>query len=163
MTCREIAGALTLTVVWFGVTVSALAQTAPEFVPEFKLACHPTEPVRDVPPDDPSADPFGPGPWYLNEDRSIWAAWQPLVSGKAGNRVMWIKPPGLKIRITGRRLDGDTPPLEVERKAAYLSKGFEPNRLYFPVPGCWEVTATSGKEELVFVVEVKSPREGSQK
>lgn len=157
MTPREIAGALALTVAWLGVTVSALAQAAPEFVPEFKLACHPTEPVRDVPPDDPSADPFGSGPWYLNEDRSIWAAWQPLVSGKAGNRIMWIKPPGLKIRITGRRLDGDAPPFEVERNSAYLSKGFEPNRLYFPVPGCWEVTATSGEEELVFVVEVKAP------
>jgi hypothetical protein len=115
----------------------------------------------DVPQDDPSADPFGNGPWYLNEDRSIWAAWQPLVSGKAGNRIMWIKPPGLKMEITGRRLDGEAPPLEVGRNSAYLSKGFEPNRLYFPVPGCWEVTATSGEEELVFVVEVKAPWQGS--
>lgn len=157
MIFREIAAALTLTVVWFGGTVSALAQTAPPFVPEFKLLCHPTEPVKDVPPDDPNADPFGNGPWYVNQDRSIWAAWQPLVSGKAGNRIMWIKPPGLKVEITGRRLDGEAPPLKVESSGAYLGKGFEPARLYFPVPGCWEVTATSGEEDLVFVVEVKGP------
>ena len=157
MTCREISGVLALAVVGFGVTVSALAQTGPPFVPEFKLLCHPAEPVMDLPPADPSADPFGNGPWYVNEDRSIWAAWQPLVSGKTGNRIMWIKPPGLKVAITGRRLDGEAPPLEVERNSSYLRKGFEPNRLFFPVPGCWEVTATSGEEELVFVVEVQSP------
>ena len=157
MACRELAGALTLTVVWFGVTVSTLAQTRPPFVPEFKLLCHPTETVKDVPPEDPSADSFGNGPWYVDDDRSIWAGWQPLVSGKAGNRIMWIKPPGQRLEITGRRLDGETAPLKVESNASYLTKGFEPNRLFFPVPGCWEVTATSGEEELVFVVEVYAP------
>jgi hypothetical protein len=113
--------------------------------------------VKDVPPEDPSADPFGNGPWYVNDDRSIWAAWQPLVSGKEGNRILWIKPPGQRLEISGRRLDGETVRLEVKSNASYLTKGFEPNRLFFAVPGCWEVTATSGKEELVFVVAVNPP------
>lgn len=42
MGCREIAGALSLSVVSFGWTGSALAQASPPFVPEFKLLCHPS-------------------------------------------------------------------------------------------------------------------------
>ncbi len=162
MGCREIAGVLSLYVVWLGGTGSALAQTTPPFVPEFKLVCHPTAAVMDAPPEDPSADRFGDGPWYINDDRSIWAGWQPLVSGRAGNRIMWIKPPGQKLKIAGRRIDGESSPLEVEKNDSYVSKGFEPNRLFFPEDGCWEVTAKAGKEELVFVVEVKSAREGAR-
>lgn len=160
MTWGKIVTSLILTVLWFGLTGPAQAQTRPEFIPEFKLLCHPTEPVKDVPLNDPSADPFGNGPWYVNDDRSIWAASQPLFSDKSANRIMWIKPPGLKVEIIGRRLDGDASPLKVERNASYLRKGFEPNRLYFPEPGCWEVTARSGEKELVFVVEVNSPKKG---
>ena len=141
-------------------TVSGLTQAQPEFVPEFRLPCHPTATVFDTPPKDPSADPFGNGPWYVNETRTLWAAGQPLVSGANGNRILWIKPRGLKIEIIGRRLDGDAPPLKVDVRAssAYLQKGFEPNRLFFSEPGCWEITTTSGKEELTFVVEVQAGR-----
>ncbi len=162
MSCRETASALTVTVLFVVATSSAFAQKGapqqvPPFVPEFRLQCHPTDPVKDVPPEDPSASPFGSGPWYVNDDRSLWATWQPLVSGEKGNRIMWIKPPGLELEITGRRLDGDAPPFRVEPNASYLNKGFEPNRLYFPTPGCWEITAVSGERELVFVVEVAAP------
>lgn len=146
-------------------TVSAVfsdsrAQQVPPFVPEFPLACHPTEPVRDIPPEDPSAAPFGGGPWYVNDDRSVWASWQEMVPGEEGNRIMWIKPPGLELEITGRRLDGDALPLRVERNTTYLNRGFEPNRLYFETAGCWEVAAESGDNERLFVVEVKPLRAG---
>lgn len=134
-------------------------QDVPPYVPEFTLQCHPTQPVRDDPPDDPSADPFGIGPWYVNDERSIWATSQQLVSDERGNRIMWIKPPGMRLEVTGHRLDGEATPLRVERNEAYLNKGFEPNRLYFETPGCWEITATAGDGELVFVVEVAAPRE----
>jgi hypothetical protein len=76
---------------------------------------------------------------------------------------MWIKPPGQKLEIAGRRLDGEAAPLGVQRNDSYLSKGFEPNRLVFPAPGCWEVTGTAGDHELVFVVEVEARREGEQR
>ena len=162
MSLREIPSALILSLLCFATTGSALIQNGAQenvfpYVPEFRLQCHPTEPIKDVPPDDPSADPFGSGPWYLNEDRSLWAAWQPLSSGERGNRIMWIKPPGLEMEISGRRLDGDAPPFRVEPNASYLNKGFEPIRLYFPTPGCWEISAVSGERELVFVVEVAAP------
>lgn len=75
---------------------------------------------------------------------------------------MWIKPPGEKLEIAGRRIDGESSALEVEKIDSYVSKGFEPNRLFFPEAGCWEVTAKAGKEELVLVVEVKYPREGGR-
>jgi hypothetical protein len=135
----------------------ALAQTAPEFVPEFKLLCHPAEPVKEAPPNAPSEEPLGSGPWYANEDRSLWAAWRPPVSGKAANPVLWIKPAGQTIEVTGRRIDGEARPFKVRSRAAYLEKGFEPGRLSFSTPGCWEVTATSGGKEWSFVVEVKAP------
>ncbi|HEY7818140.1 MAG TPA: hypothetical protein VIG29_07980 [Vicinamibacteria bacterium] len=139
-------------------TVSGPTQPQPEFVPEFKLPCHPTSTVFDTPPKDPSADPFGNGPWYVNDARTLWAAGQSLVSGSNGNRILWIKPRGVKVEILGRRLDGDAPPLKVDgAPSSYLQKGFEPNRLFFSEPGCWEITATAGKEELSFVVEVQAP------
>jgi hypothetical protein len=139
------------------VTAAVLAQAVPEFVPEFKLPCHPSEPVWKEPSKDPSADRFGPGPWYVSENHTLWAAWQPLVSGTAGNRMMWIKPPGATIEIHARRLDGDAPPFKVSRKSAYVEKGFEANRLHFPEDGCWEVAATANSDELIFVVEVRKP------
>ena len=160
MSFRDISLALTLSLLCFATTGSALIQTgAPVFptVPEFRLQCHPTEPIKDVPPDDPSADPFGSGPWYVNEDRGLWAAWQPLTSHDRGNLIMWIKPPGVEMEITGRRLDGDALPFRLEPNASHLNKGFEPKRLYFPPPGCWKITAVSGESELVFVVEVAAP------
>jgi len=135
----------------------ALSQTTPEFVPEFKLRCHPAEPVKEAPPNAPSEEPLGHGPWYANEDRSLWAAWLPFAPGKAGNPVLWIKPPGQKIEVTGRRIDGEARPFKVRSRAAYLEQGFEPGRLYFSAPGCWEVTATSGGKEWSFVVEVQAP------
>lgn len=119
-------------------------QTRPPFVPEFKLLCNPTHTVKEVPLEDPSADPFGEGPWYVNDDRSIWAGWQPMVPGDSGNRIMWIKPTALELKITGHRLDGEAAPFKVLRNDSYLGNGFEPNRLIFPEPGCWEVTATAG-------------------
>lgn len=129
------------------------------FVPEFPLACHPTEPVKDVPREESGASPLENGPWYISEDRAVWALWQQMVSGEEGNRVMWIKPSGFELLITGRRLDGDARPLRVDRNRSFLDKGFEPIRLYFEESGCWEVTATSGKSELVFVVEIETRNE----
>ena len=33
-------------------------------------ACRPTEAIRAQPPADPNADPFGSGPWQVNDDRT---------------------------------------------------------------------------------------------
>jgi hypothetical protein len=120
-------------------------------------ACMVSELVRAEPPRDPNADPFGSaGPWYINADRSIWAGWDAghLVSGPKWNKVLWIRPQGTALTVTGRRLDGDDAmPLRAEIPCCYPT-GFQASGLYFPTSGCWEVTARAGGSELKFVTKV---------
>ena len=65
--------------------------------------CAVTQSIRDQPPKDPNADPFPFGPWYINADRTIWAGWDAAscVSGQKGNKVLWIRPQGTQLRVTG--------------------------------------------------------------
>ena len=60
------------------------------------------------------------------------------------------------LKVTGRRLDGDAPPLLVDRVTNALS---EPNDymltgVYVPTPGCWEITGNRRGQKLSFVVWV---------
>ena len=118
--------------------------------------CRLSELIRAEPPRDPNADPFGPGPWYVNADRSIWAGWFAghWVSGSKGNKVLWIRPQGTNLKVVGRRLDGDgAMTLTADMRCCYPT-GFQASRVYFPTSGCWEVTATAGSSELKFVTKV---------
>jgi hypothetical protein len=76
----------------------------------------------------------------------------------------WQKeyPPGLK--VTGRRLDGDAPPLLTLRAtnafpgpAAAMLAG-----IYVPAPGCWEITGEYKSQKLSFVVWVEPGKPGNQ-
>ncbi|MBI4483752.1 MAG: hypothetical protein HY652_12805 [Acidobacteria bacterium] len=103
-----------------------------------------------------NADPFGPGPWYINADRAIWAgpgagSW---VSGKKGNKVIWIRPQGTQLQVTGRRLDAGAPPLKARIPCCYPT-GFQVTGLFFPTPGCREVIAEASSSELKFVTKVE--------
>jgi hypothetical protein len=126
-------------------------------------ACPVTEPVLATPPDDPAVmnDP-APGYYYLNEDRTIWAAagwtvegdehrWH---AGKDGNKVGWFRPEGAQMEVTGRRLDAEAAPLTAEIPCCYPTQ-FQAMGLIFPTEGCWEVTAKAGGSEIRFVVEVE--------
>ena len=117
--------------------------------------CPVTPTVIDTPPDDPNADPFGSGPWFVNADKTIWARPGPeyWTAGESGNKVIWIRPAGTKLEVSGHRLDADAPELEVWIPDGYLT-GFQVTGMTFPTPGCWEVTATAGESELKFVVEI---------
>ncbi len=116
--------------------------------------CPVSTPVTEAPPDDPNADPFGSGPWFANADRTLWAfwgaGWQP---GLNGNKVIWIRPAGAPLEVTGRRLDGESAPLRVDIPTGY-GTGFQVTGVYVPAEGCWEVTARAGESRLQFVVEV---------
>lgn len=115
---------------------------------------------------------FGYGRWYVNADRTIWVrgSWQ---AGPNGNKVLWAKPPGAGLVITGREIDRagsppraitapGSPPLHGARSLPRASEdggsaypwGFEVTGLYFNSPGCWEITARAGREELRFVTVV---------
>src|SRR5919197_1637374 len=118
-------------------------------------ACPATEAVRAEPPRDPNADPFGLGPWYINADRTIWAGWDAvrMKAGPQGNKVLWIRPQGTQLTVSGRRLDSDAPPARAEIPCCYPT-GSQASGLYFPTEGCWEISAKAGRSELTFVTQV---------
>jgi hypothetical protein len=119
------------------------------------FTCPVSESVALPPPDDPNAGPFGNGPWFINADRSIWLPRAAMSVG--ANKLVWIRPSGASGTISGRRLDGEAPPLAYSTPDGYPT-GFEVGSLTFPTEGCWEVTATAGESTLTFVVEVGQPR-----
>jgi len=65
-----------------------------------------------------------------------------------------VRPQGTQLVISGRRLDASAPPVEAHIPCCYGS-GFQIVGLHFPTEGCWEVTASAGDGELLFVTEVK--------
>jgi hypothetical protein len=124
--------------------------------PELAItACLVTTPETATPPDDPNADPFGAGPWFINADQTIWADWGPgWAAGKsATNKVIWLRPAQTDLVLSGQRLDGESLPMEASIPCCY-NTGFQVTGLYFPTGGCWEVTATAGESQLQFVVEI---------
>lgn len=118
-------------------------------------SCAVTQPFQDEPPKDPLADPFGFGNWQINTDRTIWVGMPPDGSwGTGGEKVIWIRPAGTELRVSGQRLDGDAAPLQAEIPCCYLT-GFQVTGLTFPSGGCWEVVANAGDHELRFVTWVE--------
>jgi hypothetical protein len=116
--------------------------------------CPVTRPVKDQPPDDPNADSFGRGYWYINADRTIWVGLPGNQTWRVGGeKVIWIRPQGTELVITGERLDGPAPPLRADIPCCYPT-GFQVTGLIFPTEGCWEVTAKAGDSELRFITKV---------
>jgi hypothetical protein len=121
-------------------------------------SCPATQPVQAEPPREPGADPFGYGPWYVNSDRTMWAGVpggvpMKLVSGDRNNKVIWIRPQGTQLEVTGHRLDANAEPLRAHIPCCYPG-GFQITALYFSTDGCWEVTAKAGTGTLTFVTVV---------
>jgi hypothetical protein len=77
--------------------------------------------------------------------------------GALGMKFGWTRGVPGKMRISGRRLDGDAPPLRAEVPDGYGELGFQPTALIFSTPGCWQVTAQVGDRadsQLTFVTKV---------
>jgi hypothetical protein len=127
-----------------------------------KDSCPLTEPEWLKPPADAAVnEPSASGYYFVNEDQSIWAsAWQredeehPFRAGAEGNKVGWFRPAGAELVITGRRLDGEAPPLQAEASCCYPTR-FQASGVYFPTEGCWEVSAQAQDRKLSFVVWVE--------
>jgi len=116
--------------------------------------CPATEAIRAEPPRDPNADPFGVGPWYVNADRTIWgSAGVRLVAGPKGNKVLWIRPQGTELTISGRRLDANAAPAKATIPCCYHTR-FQASGLAFSTDGCWQVSAKAGTSELTFITLV---------
>lgn len=86
-------------------------------------------------------DPIPTQWWYRSPDQALWAPASHLGGGGAGRtKVVWIKPVGARLEVTGRRLDGPAAPLGVEFPEGYPGD-FQASALIFPTGGCWEVEA----------------------
>lgn len=96
----------------------------------------------------------GSAGWYRSPDGRLWPSTPTRPGWKTGGiKVPWIKPVGSSLEVSGRRLDGEAPPLD-----AWLSEGypadFQASDLHFPTEGCWEVEARAEGSVLRFVVYV---------
>ena len=137
----------------------------------------------------PRADPFIPPAWYEPGDDSFWLGseklwtqgnksgvwdWEPHKPGHE-NEVQpltvkiswgsvdydWRTEPRPNLTLTGRRLDGEAPPLLLLPMTNIAGPG--PNAgpgsmlagVYVPTPGCWEITGEYRGEKLSFVVWVQ--------
>ena len=118
-------------------------------------ACDVTRPVNERPPDDPGSMPFAgtPGPWYVNADRTMWAWGGTPAPNTLGTKVLWVRPSGLALSITARRLDGDAVPVSISLPAT--PRTFQPSGLAFPTSGCWEVMGSTGENTLRFTIDVR--------
>jgi len=67
----------------------------------------------------------------------------------------WRSVPG-RLSITGRRLDDAASPLRASVPDGYGDSGFQASGVYFPTPGCWEITGTIGTASLTFVTFVNA-------
>jgi hypothetical protein len=123
--------------------------------------CPLTKPIWVKPPEDSAVlSPPAYSYYFVNEDRSIWASasWATEkeahlnVSGES-IKVGWFRPAGAELVITGQRLDGDAPPLEVETSCCYPTR-FQASGLYFPTAGCWKITARAAESELSLIVRI---------
>ncbi len=125
----------------------------------------------------PATGPRGNGDWYANADRTIWATfwgWDfvyrpplPLAQRppgyRPGHKVLWVKPKGQLIIVTGRRIDGHAPALVYESADPGRLDEIQPSGVYFPSPGCWQVNARAGVSELRLILLVKPQPPNSSK
>lgn len=142
-------------------TSCATPSTPPPVSTPTVLACSVSDAEWAKPQDDSAIEnPPVYEYFYINEDRSIWAsAWwtdekYPLKADEEGNKVGWFRPAGAKLEVTGRRLDGDSPPMQAEVPCCYPTR-FQVTGLIFPTPGCWEVAAKAADSVLIFTVKVE--------
>jgi hypothetical protein len=82
------------------------------------------------------------GPDYVEPDGSV------------GMKFGWWRSVPGTLQITGRRLDRAAPAVRAHVPSGYGDRGFQSSGVYFPTPGCWEVTGTVGTARLSFVTLV---------
>ena len=104
----------------------------------------------------------------------IWY-WRPHSSGLIlTEKVFWYRQdydwrqePIPKIKVTGKRIDGPAPPLELpygRPTHAIFSPDFSSmlTGVYVPVPGCWEITGDYEGNKVSFVVWVEPAKPDKQ-
>ena len=128
-------------------------QSAPSRQGEADDSCPVSRPVDDRPPDDPHASSFAGGTWYANPERTIWAWWWGQRS-TGDYKILWVRPVGAQLKISGQRLDGAARELTADIPDGYRHT-FQASAVAFPSAGCWEIESTAGDARMKFVVRVR--------
>ncbi|MGH2602489.1 MAG: hypothetical protein ACRDJ9_24280, partial [Dehalococcoidia bacterium] len=80
-----------------------------------------------------------------------------------GEKVLWVKPIGSTLTVTGHPLGADSPTLGADIPEGYPGD-YQATGVFFPIAGCWEVTARADDSVLRFVTivfeEGEAPRSG---
>jgi hypothetical protein len=108
----------------------------------------------------------------LRKSGEVWG-WAPRAPGQPDltAKVFWgsvffdyRKKEDYDLKVTGRRLDGEAPPLWVDRvtNALFVPHAAMLTGVYVPTPGCWEITGNRRGEKLSFVVWVHSTKLDNQ-
>jgi hypothetical protein len=122
--------------------------------------CHVTLP-EPVPSSEPwRAELFGSGAAYGNGQLWVGGLTESGViqfeAAQSGWKLGWWRSVPGSLTITGRRLDEPAPSLRSSVPDGYGDRGFQSSGVYFPTPGCWEVTGTVGSATLTFVMFVNA-------
>jgi hypothetical protein len=122
-----------------------------------KGVCPVTLPNRSVPADAtdwPATDSHGNGEiWTLFWPHNLVIADAGFVEedGTIGMKWPWWRGVDGELKIRGRRLDAEAPPLTAEIPPGYGLSGFQPSGISFPTEGCWQITGSVGGATLTFV------------
>ena len=81
-------------------------------------------------------------------------------NGSLGMKFGWLRGVSGQLKITGRRLDAEAPPVRAEVSDGYGDRGFQATYIIFPSPGCWEVTGRVGDSSITFVTKVVKVGDG---
>ena len=132
------------------------------------------------PPDTPFTPPGPYGAplqgefWYGSP--ALWTSlpvdgvWRDLPRSQAGytQKVAWWRlgydwkaEPEPDLTVTGKRLDGEAPPLVASKATNAFAADIGSAMLVgvdIPTTGCWEITGRYGEQELSFVILVISPK-----
>jgi len=69
-------------------------------------------------------------------------------------KVLWVRPVGTRLSITGHRIDESAPPLTATVPGGSERTTFQATSISFPTAGCWEVRGVAGDAQLAFVVRI---------
>ena len=109
----------------------------------------------------------------LPNSGEVWG-WAPRAPGHEHDltaKIFWgsvdfdyHKKEDYSLKVTGRRLDGDAPPLVVDKvtNALFVPHAAMLTGVIVPAPGCWEITGDYKGERLSFVVWVYAVKQGNQ-
>ncbi|WP_376791338.1 hypothetical protein [Thermoflexus sp.] len=137
-------------------TAAATALPAPPASSSSAADC-PVTPFASDRPSHPNTAAFT-DTWYRNPEGTLWAGLHRTFKGKwyaaTGHKVLWAKGTGLPLQVRARRLDGTSPPAEIDIPDGYRNFPYQASSLTFPTPGCWEVEGVAGPHRIRFVIWV---------